>query len=162
MRHAITKPSFPLFILAASIVISTLAYLFYHPKVEGRLFFYPDTTGTYISVERRGIPQRSSLEAKIAVFLEELALGPFRLDLSQAMPRETDILHVAVIDKTAYVNIDRTILKSRAIVPIDFDEALENIRYNILFNFQAIKEVVFSIEGQQVYTPYYQAPGNSE
>jgi len=139
-------------------LISVLLYLFYHPKVEGRLFFFPDSSGALIGVERRGIPERSRLEEKIAVFLEELALGPFRLDLSLAMPRETGILHVAVIGKTAYVNIDRTFLQSRSVLPIDFDEALENIRYNILFNFQAIREVVFAIDGQQVYAAHYQAP----
>jgi hypothetical protein len=112
--------------------------------------------------ERRGVPRRPDTASRIEVFLDELALGPIRLEFSKTMPVGTDILHVAVLGKTAYVNLDKTMLKASNQLAVDFDEALENIRYNILFNFSRIEDVVFTIEGNQVHAPFYGAPYTQE
>jgi hypothetical protein len=139
-----------------------VAFAVFRPNVDGRIFYFPDNAGVRIGTERRGIPERRHTDEQVSVFLDELLLGPVSLELTHPAPRGTQIRHVAVVGKTAYVDMDSVILKTDTALPITFDQALENIRYNILFNFPRIEEVVFTIEGQQVHAPLYPGPQNPE
>jgi len=158
----ISGPLLPGSVLLLSLLISLVSYAFLRPQKDGRVFFFPDNSGTRIGSERRGIPHRHDTSEKIAVFLEELILGPETLELSYTLPEDTVVRHVAVIGKTAYVDLDRSVLGGDEKLSISFDRALENLRYNILFNFPNIEGLVFTIEGQQVYSPPYRGPDESE
>jgi len=154
-RRFLSSPLLPTAILALALSVSIVTYIFVHPDTDGRIFFFPDNSGARIGSERRGIPHRHDTADAISVFLEELILGPETLALSYTLPRETIVRHVAIIGKTAYIDLDRAVLDTDEKLPISFDQALENIRYNIIFNFPGIEELVFTIEGQQVHTPPY-------
>lgn len=158
----ITSPLMPLSLLVLSFLISTLVFLLTHPEVDGRVFYFPDNAGLEIGSERRGIPQRRNLDEQISMFLDEFFLGPVSLELTHSAARGTEVRHVAVVGKTAYIDLDLMILKTDSELPINFDQALENIRFNIFFNFPRIEDIVFTIEGQQVHAPPYVSSQNPD
>lgn len=152
----------PLSLLVVSFLISLLVYFLIHPEVDGRVFYFPDNAGLKIGTERRGIPQRRNLDEQVSIFLDEFFLGPVSLELTHSAPRGTEVRHVAIVGKTAYIDLDLMILKTDMELPITFDQALDNIRNNILFNFPRIEETVFTIEGQQVHAPPYVSPQGTD
>jgi len=154
-RRYLSGPLLPASVLVMALLLSFLFYVFLHPRMDGRVFFFPDNAGIQIGSERRGIPHRHDTAEGISVFLEELILGPETLDLSYTLPRNTVVRHVAVRGKTAWIDLNRRALDSDEKLTITFDQALENVRQNIFFNFSGIEELVFTIEGQQVHTPPY-------
>lgn len=158
----ITGPFMPLSLLIVSFLISLIAFAVFHPEVDGRVFYFPDNSGLRIGTERRGIPQRRNLDEQISIYLDEFFLGPVSLELTHSAPRGTEVRHVAVVGKTAYIDLDLVMLKTDSELPISFDQALENIRFNIFFNFPRIEEIVFTIEGQQVHAPPYVGPQNAD
>ena len=154
-RKFLAGPLMPLAVLVAALLISLLFYAFTRPDRDGRIFFYPSNSGIRIGSERRGIPRRDTGAERIEVFLDELFLGPETLSLTYTMPRGTDARHVAIVDRTAYVDLNLRALDASGELPISLDEALANLRYNMLYNFPRIEDVVFTIEGSQVHAPYY-------
>jgi hypothetical protein len=162
LSRFITGPFLPLSILIVAFLISLVTFAVFHPQVDGRVFYFPDNAGITIGSERRGIPQKRILEEQISIFLNDLALGPVNLELTRTAAKGTKIRHVAVIAKTAFVDLDLRMLKTGGELPISFDQALENLRFNILFNFPRIEEVIFTIEGQQVHAPLYAGLENAE
>ena len=161
-RRFLAGPLLPLSALAAAFLLSLAAYALLRPPVEGRIFFYPDNSGQRIGTERRGIPARRSLEGRIRVFLEELFLGPSVLEWTDAVPRGTDVRHVAVVGKTAYIDLGRRMLDADAELPVAFDASLAILERNIAYNFPRIEEIVFTIEGRQVGAPYFSGIDGSE
>lgn len=155
VRSFLIGPLMPLSLLAFVFFLTVIFYSVFRPNVDGRIFFYPDNAGIRTGAERRGVPGRRDIEEKITVFLEELFIGPVDLHLSRTVPEKTATRDVSVIDRTVYINFDERMLNSYAELSISTDEALENIRYNIHFNFPRIEEVVFLINGSQVHAPYY-------
>lgn len=154
-RKFMAGPLMPLAVIAAALLISLLLYAFTRPHRDGRVFFYPSNSGGRIGSERRGIPRRETGAQRIEVFLDELFLGPETLSLTYTMPRGTDTRHVAVVGKTAYIDMNLRALDASGELPISLDEALANLRYNIMYNFPRIEHVVFTIEGSQVHAPHY-------
>ena len=139
----------------AALLISLLVFAFFRPEMEGRVFFYPDNNGVRFGSERRGIPARKDMDKRIEVFINELFLGPVGLEWSKAAPRGTKVRHVAVIDRTVYVDLNNRILGTDEEMPITFQQALNNLERGIRYNFPRVEEIVFTIEGRQVDAPYY-------
>ena len=154
-RRFLSSPLMPITSLAVSFVLTVVFFLVFRPESDGRVFFFPDNAGVEVGSERRGIPGRRDLEAKITVFLEELLIGPVDLHLSRTAPKGTSLKHAAVIGRTAYVDLGGGMLGSDSEFMVSIDEAMENIRRNILFNFPRIEDIVFTIEGSQVHAPYF-------
>ncbi|WP_124032234.1 GerMN domain-containing protein [Olavius algarvensis spirochete endosymbiont] len=138
-----------------SFILSVIAYRLFRPPYEGRVFYYPVNTGAKIKSELRVIPIRENVEEQLAVFLEELLLGPASLELTKTLAKGTAINNVAIVEKIAYVDFSRQILNTEKELPISYDEAFDNIRHNIEFNFSRIEKVVFTIEGRQVNKSLY-------
>jgi hypothetical protein len=122
---------------------------------DGRIFIYPDNSGKEFSAEKRAIPHKNSRDARIRVFLEELFLGPVTFEFSRTVPHHTCINHVVVDGKTAYIGLDSGILKTDKELVIPFSEALVNLGRNIKFNFPGLDKIVFTIDGKEVYAPYF-------
>ncbi len=158
----ITGSKLPLALLALTFLISLVLHLFTGPEIQGRIFFFPLNTGARIGSERRGIPERKLVDDQIEIFLNELLLGPETLALTHTAPEDTRILNVAVVERTVYVNVSQALLNADQELPVSIDEALANLRFNILFNFPRMEEIVFTIEGQQVHAPYYPGPETAE
>ena len=151
----LTSPLFYLSLMLLSLLLSLLIYAVGAPDVKGRVFFFPANTGSKISVERRAIPAGETEADNLRTFIEELFLGPETLELTYLVPRGTRVRNVAVVNRTAYIDFDYRILDADQELPLGFDEAIENLQYNILYNFKRLDEVVFTIEGRQVHSPYY-------
>ncbi len=155
-------PLMPIGLLVLFFVLSLGLFFLFRPSVDGRVFFYPDNSGSRIEAERRSVPRQKDPAGRIHVFLEELFLGPVTLKYSPAAPFDTEVRHVAVIEKTVYVDLGKSMLKCDEQLAIGFDEALENLQYNILRNFPRMEKVVFTIEGSEVHAPYFGADLGSE
>lgn len=138
-----------------SFILSVIAYKLFPPPYEGRVFYYPNNAGTKIGTELRNIPMREDVEEKLTIFLEELLLGPVSLELTKTVTKGTRINNVAVVEKIVYVDFSRQVLDTEKELPISYDEAFNNVRYNIEFNFSRIEKVVFTIEGRQVNKSLY-------
>ncbi|MDF1568292.1 MAG: GerMN domain-containing protein [Spirochaetaceae bacterium] len=151
----LTSPFAPLTALLVALIISLLVYTFFRPEMDGRVFFYPDNNGVRFGSERRGIPARKDTDGRIDVFISELFLGPVGLEWSKAAPRGTQVRHVAVLDRTVYVDLNARILGTDDEMPITFQQALDNLERNIRYNFPRVEEIVFTVEGRQVHAPYY-------
>ena len=145
----------PASVLLLALFVSSVSFIFLHPQKDGRVFFFPDNSGRFTGSERRGIPHRHKKAEGISVFLDELILGPETLAFSYALPRDTVVRNVAVIGKTAYIDLSREALDVDGELAVSFDSALDILRKNIFFNFPGIEELVFTIEGQQVHSPPY-------
>ncbi len=154
-RRFVTGPLMPLSLLAFFFAVSLGLYFLLRPAVDGRVFFYPDNSGSYLRAERRPVPQKPSLAEELEVFLGELFLGPVTFGFSPVVPGGTAIRHVAVMGDTAYIDLGRGMLSTDNQLSVSFDEALENITYNIRRNFPGIRQIVFSIEGSQVHAPFF-------
>ncbi|MCK5735396.1 MAG: hypothetical protein KAH21_02915, partial [Spirochaetaceae bacterium] len=89
LNRFLTGPLMPGSILILALLISLVSYAFMHPEQDGRIFFYPNNSGIEIGSERRSIPHRHDTADRIAVFLDELILGPQTLELTYALPRNT-------------------------------------------------------------------------
>lgn len=161
-RRIVTGPLLPIAILVFTFLLSLFFNFIPGSRVDGRVFFFPENKGGRIGSERRGIPERKSIEDQIDFFLDELFLGPETLALSHTVPRGTKVFNVSVVDRTAYVNLSLRLLDTEKELPISLEEGLANIRYNILFNFSRVEEVVFTIAGHQVYSPYYPGSESAE
>ena len=61
---------------------------------------------------------------------------------------DTEILNNTIVQNTVGI-MDQSITSA-------------NIRYNIIFNFPGIEELIFTIEGQQVHTPPYRGLDGAE
>lgn len=154
-RKYITGPLLPLSVLVVALLFSIIMYLFVGRDLDGRIFFYPANSGNRIGSERRGIPGRRKTGDQISVFIDEFFLGPETLELTHPVPKGTETRLVAVVDRTVYVDLTLEVLDTAGELPISLEEALSNLRYNIIYNFPRVEEVVFTIEGRQVHAPYY-------
>ena len=155
-RRLSFAPALPLAAMAASLAVSSVLFTGSPPRMEGRIFIYPLNSGGDTGSERRGIPAGNTLESRIAVFLDELLVGPVKIDLAPTAPKGTVLRHAAVLERTAYIDLSRHMISPDASMPISIAEAAANIRWNIRFNFPRIKNIVITIEGHQVGTPRFQ------
>lgn len=137
-------------LMGSLLLISLVVNFTFRPNINGRIFFYPVNSGDGFNAEKRGIPSRKELDQKIGIFIQELFLGPISLDLSLAISPNTKLRHATVIGKVAYIDLDSKALGGD--LSISLEEAFENIRHNLLFNFPRLTDVVFTIEGHQVDT----------
>ncbi len=158
MQHRkFSGPLIPLSLIALFYFTSILLYFILPPYTRGYVFRYPVNTGESNGFERRDVPSRVNLEEQIDIYLNELFTGPVTLALSPTVPRGTKLNHVAMIGKSIYIDLDLRMLSAISQLSFPFDTALENIRFNLLFNFPRLKDVVFTIEGQQVNAiPFFQ------
>ncbi len=156
-QRKFSGPLIPLSLIALFYFTSILLYFILPPDTRGYVFRYPVNTGESNGSERRDVPSRVNLEEQIEVYLKELFTGPITLALSPTVPRGTKLNHVAVIERITYIDLGIRMLSAASELSFSFDAALENIRFNLLFNFPGLKDVVFTIEGQQVNTtPFFQ------
>ena len=99
--------------MAASLAVSLVLFAGSPAGAQGRIFVYPLNSGGDLGSERRGIPAAGSLQARLAVFLDELLIGPVRLDLAGTAPKGTTLRHAAVLGRTAYIDLSRHMVAPR-------------------------------------------------
>lgn len=155
INQSLRGPAWPLILLGAALVISLLSFVLFSPSEQGRYFTYPLNSGQSIETERRGIPSRHLLENQVAVYMDELLIGPVDLALARTAPAGTRLRHAALEGKTIYIDLTMRMLHADDELPVSLEAALKNIRQNLLFNFPQLEQVFFTIEGKELGAPPY-------
>ena len=152
-RRFLTGPMFPGLLMAAAFLLTLIGYLAFGTRQDGLVLVFPENRGDAYGMERRSVPARRDPAGKIEMLLDELFLGPVTLDLGDTVPAGTRVRSVVVSGRTAYVDLSKGIIAADDKYPISFDDALANLKANILGNVPRVDAVVFTVEGQVPHSP---------
>ena len=149
----------PGILLALSLIIALAFYLLLPPERVARTLFFPGTTTTTLNGERRLLPRVATDRRAMRLVVEDLLLGPSRIEHSRAFPRETRIESLILSDRTLYVDLSEQAMLHSAEVRVDVRTGLRAIRETLLYNFRSLDEVVITIDGNVPYSPAYRPVG---
>ncbi|OQX29494.1 MAG: hypothetical protein B0D92_03465 [Spirochaeta sp. LUC14_002_19_P3] len=154
-------PLLPAAVIVLVFIVSIVIYTSSRPLFEGRVFFYPANSGLKTGAEKRGIPARQEFSDQIEVFLQELFLGPVKLELSRIVPLGTKLRHTVPRGRDVYIDLSNAMLETDKSLTVSFDTSLSIIKKNLKYNFPRLKKIIFTIEGREVgsRTDYFE---NSE
>jgi hypothetical protein len=112
--------------------------------------WFPDTVGGDIHAEWRSVPARSDLNEQIALYIEEVILGPSSLGAIPYIPENTRVRRTIVEpeSRTVFVDFDREVMFGSIRDEISFDDVQSLLTRSLLHNFRQIDSVVLTIEGQ--------------
>ena len=113
-----------------------------------RVLFFPAKDDRRMSGEIRYLTHSHSLEANITVFLKELILGPAALDLSRIVNKETSLRSVLFRNGTLYIDFDENIIFRDVDANLPFPDALDFIRHGVFKNFDRVKKIYVTVNGQ--------------
>ena len=149
----------PGFFLLLCLFISAGFYLLSPPDRIARTLFFPGTTETSLSGERRLIQRTVSRERAIELLVEDLLLGPARISHSRSLPRRTQLSSLILEGSTVYLDVTTASMIETSEVHVDVATGLEAIRRTVLYNFRTVDEVVITIGGQVPFAPAYRSLG---
>jgi hypothetical protein len=128
-------------------VLSLTLYVVSKPWIPRVLFFPEITTGKLVG-ERRFLPPRRGLNAKIELYVQELILGPSDPLLTRVVSKDVRLHSVIVEQGTVYISLSREVLELRPDDPLSFDETLQTIANGVLYNFPQVRNLHLLVEGQ--------------
>lgn len=159
MNSAVRKHPFgygAIAILTIGLLLVTLLHTMFPTERHRRLVWFPDTTGAGLHAEWRTVPAREDVTAQIAMYLEEMVLGPVELGAIRIVPRGTEMRAVILAeDGTLYIDFDGTILMDDADATGSIDERIAVLSRNILHNFRFVRGIIVTIEGQVPNQPRF-------
>jgi hypothetical protein len=135
-------------IFAGVLVLSLLLFLFFGNGKSERLLFFPSLTGRRMVAEERFLPRHRTLEENAAELAEGVLLGPTRNDALRIFPRGGSVLSSLIHGRTLYLDLTPNLLEDDPEVPLKGQAALDALGRSLRFNFPAIREIVFFIDGQ--------------
>ncbi len=139
------------FIPAVLILISLLSVILMLNLNRGRnsyVMFFPLDSQNGRNAEIRMIHRHRSEEYRLQRFISELILGPVKLELNPFIPVETKLNAMIRSEQTLYLDFNRHFIDESPRIPLSYEEKIEYMKENILFNFPGIKEIVITVEGQ--------------
>ena len=81
-------------------------------------------------------------------YLQELVLGPERIDFLRLLPRNTKLKSVILRDSILYIDFSEGILFQESDTPLNFSETLEMLESALFYNFHFIKKISVTANGQ--------------
>ncbi|RKX78973.1 MAG: hypothetical protein DRP87_04785 [Spirochaetes bacterium] len=142
--NLIIWPSLFLIVLAGSLIIY---FGQANLRVERTLFFPIELTGK-LNGEMRRLPLRKGKEENIELFIEELILGPRKIENARLLPEETDIRYLLLRGDKLFIDFDSDILFREEQVSLSLKEIIDILKKTLKFNFNFIKEIHITIMGQ--------------
>ena len=130
------------------LILSVLFYLFSEKKWNRRVFLFPNIGSSALSGEDRYLPKRETLKSNLLLFINELILGPKKLNHLNLLPRSTTIKNVILQDRLIYLNFSEDLVLYDEEVPFSVEEILQAVANNVLYNFPFFKKVFIFINGQ--------------
>jgi spore germination protein GerM len=110
--------------------------------------FFPDSLQSRMAGETRYVPRRKSREDMIQKYLQELILGPERIDFLRLFPRNTELHSVILRDSTLYIDFNENILFQDSDTPLNFNETIEMLKSALFYNFHYLKKINVTANGQ--------------
>jgi hypothetical protein len=135
-------------LLAASLLISLLAFLLPGSARAKRVLFFPQGEARKLAGETRFLPRRRSLEDNIELLLEELILGPATPNYLRVVPQDLEVQNVILKQGTLYINFSREMLSAAAAMNRTIDEMIQAVGNSVLYNFPRVKKLYVFVEGQ--------------
>ena len=150
----------PGLLLILALLIALAFFLIFAPERVARTLFFPGTTTTELSGERRLIPRVREEERALELLVEELLLGPARISHSRLLPREARTRSVILRDDVLYVDLNAAAMLEHEEVHVDITTGLDAIRETILYNFRWLEEVILTIDRNVPFAPAYRDIGS--
>jgi hypothetical protein len=135
-------------VLGGCLLFSLALFLFIGNTSVPKVFFFPDSRQNTLAGEMRFIPRRRSREELIQKYLQELILGPERIDYFRTLPKETELQSVLLRENHLYIDFNEAILFQDSDTPLNFDETREMIKSALFYNFHFLREVTITANGQ--------------
>lgn len=154
-KRFLKSPWAPAAVMAFAFLVSAAFILFIGNNPKRYVLFFPENSSGKFEAELRALPPRGDRIASLEFFVDELLLGPVSLPLSVAVPSGTSVEKLILDGKTLHLDLSPEMIQADAAMPVGFDEALNNIRRNITFNFRKIETVNITIRGQIPNTTFF-------
>ena len=135
-------------LIAGCFLLSLFLFLFMENNLEPRVMLFPGVNLSKQTGEIRYVPRQATMEERIEKYIQELILGPSRLDLSRLFPEHTKLQSVILRDSTLYVDFSEDLLFQGRDDPLPFDETIELFRRSLILNFRWIKKMYITINGR--------------
>lgn len=148
----------PGYLLLFCLAIAVGAFLIWPPDRQARILFFPGTTESVLSGERRLVPRASDRTRQLRLVVQELILGPSEIRHGRLVPRNSDIRSVSIVDETAYVDLSPEVMFGEDEVRLGVRDGLRGISDTLLYNFRWLDEVVLTIGGQEPFAPSFRIP----
>lgn len=142
------------------VFVFSLTYWLLNNNVwETRTFYFPLDSYQESDIELKTIKRAGSLSANIEEYVKELLLGNVILYLNPITPnRGTIDLNVCIYnskEKKLYLDFSKEIVDVEGTFPYTLEQSAEQISINIRKNFPMVEEIIFSVEGQTISSPFY-------
>ncbi len=158
-KDSIVRLHLPAILLVLAFLIALAFYLALPPERVPRTLFFPGTTGTELSSERRLVPRLPNGEREVHLLVEELLLGPANIAHRRILPRETSIRTLLLREEVVYLDLTAGPIIERSDADAMVETALEAIERSILFNFRSVDEVVITFGGNVPFAPAHRPVG---
>ncbi len=135
-------------LLVGTLLVSAVFFLVFRSPLHYQVLFFPDLRSGELSGERRMLPRLSNGTDAARQLVEEIILGPVDIQHSRVVPRSTTIRTIMLHDKVLYLDLSTDILHE-----IEDESAFLEIKnafeHTIRFNYRTIREIVFTVDGQE-------------
>ena len=138
-----------LFFLTALIMVNT-GY-----SRLNQVLFFPRDNGNGFNAERRIIRRSLNKEERITQTVKEILLGPSELELENIVPVGTKIQSLIFSEGVLYLDFSPLFFEDLSGFILPFNERLEYVEKNVLFNYPFVKRVAITINGQLPGSPFF-------
>lgn len=140
------RPVILISVLVILFIISVSVF-FFNNKYIKRVLFFPGRSS--FSGEMRRVPVKDTVEANVELLINELILGPYKIDHLRSVPENTKLQNLLVRDKSLlYVDFSADLLVYDDGFSIVLSKMTELIRLNIAYNFPFLEKITLSVDGQ--------------
>ena len=126
---------------------SLLLYLTDSDRMDFRVIFFPDESNGEWRGEERKVPHQPNTEDAAHALIKEIILGPARLRLMRALPKNTTVRSVMLREGTLYVDFSDHFSVPENSTDMPFQAMVDGVKRTILYNFPSIEGVVVFIGG---------------
>ncbi len=154
-REATSVITISLSLLLGAFLISLVLFLLFGQERVRRTLFFPDLLSEEVHAEERIVTRRDTTRAAVQLLLEEVILGPAGINSSRVVPKRTAIDGLFIDERTVYIDLSPQAIADSPDVRVPFENALDILERNVLFNFRSMQDVVITVDGQVPYAPYF-------
>lgn len=156
---SILRVHLPGVLLLFTLLVAVVFFLVRPPERIARTLYFPGTTATELSGERRLVPRTAARERALELLVQEVLLGPATISHSRALPRATRVDSLILSGDVVYVDLNEAAMLESPEVRVDVATGLSAIRETILYNDRSLEDVVVTIAGNVPFAPAFRAVG---
>lgn len=145
------------------ILLLTVVILFNYEKGRSSyVLFFPLDSMNGKNAEIREVYRSRDPQHKLEIFVNELILGPVTLKMNPFIPEGTKIRSFIWRGEKLYLDLNKDFIRESSSIPLNYEEKINYLKENILFNFTQIKDITVTVEGQIPGSDFYALSENNE